>query len=1054
MVKQQKVNTHGIEETLGRWKEDVKGKKRGIFTFEERVRLKLSELKECIYKTTYPLEPWKIRQCYYKDIGQYEFLDEDWRSIDVGGTWGGKGMSAFFKNNIIIPEEMKGEKVVLQLYLGGDSLLSINNVPYQGLDPFRNIVALTECAEGGEEYAAEVESYYMWHDGEPEIKTIECSSIAVLDKEIEEIYWDYTSALNALAMPDTEEALLEEIKDILKEAVSFIHMEEESEEIFRKDLRTGQRILKEKLYMNPHYHQSGLLSLIGNSHLDLVFLWNYAEFVRKAGRTHATMLRLLEQYDDFIFSQSQPVMYEEIRKNYPVLFEQIKERIKEGRWEPIGAMWCEPDCNLISGESFVRQILYGTLYYEEHFGITPKTCWLPDVFGNSYGMPQILKKSGIEYFVTHKMNIWNDTNPWPYNSFWWEGPDGSRVFGVVPPTHFIGTMEADSLKACWNRCTNRHDIGEMIYCYGWGDGGGGVDAEMLEYVKRYKSFPGLPDTNVSKIEDSLERMSKKAGQVPVYKDELYLEAHRGVYTTKAILKKLNRKAENLYREIEIFGSIAELLYGYSYPAEELRMGWLMILTNQFHDSLPGSHINPVYYDLLKTYDEVFAIGDKLINDIRNVLLTGALACIEDGNTLAVFNSIAKESTSIVMIGQRACVKNKYGEEQKCQYVKCLDGTEGTVFIAEKVPSTGYDIYYLSNGRLPEPARELHITDRIDMKRFCAVFNKNAEIISLYDKVNDREIIRMGGKANRFRLFEDRPGKYEAWDIVATYVDQEIDISGGRIESIKEGSVYTEIIICKKILSSELRQRILFYNDLDRIDFETYICWKERRKLLKVEFDVDIYAKNYTSDIAYAVIERSNCRYNKIDQAKFEASAHNFIDLSDEDYGVSLLNDCKYGHEVNGNKMIITLLKGPMNPDKESDIGNHYFTYSIYPHKDTWKRADTLLRGLELNQPLHACSFNPSGRDISAASFISIDADNILLEAFKKSEDGKGYILRLSEKKGKSIKTEVKVFKKISKIYECNLIERNDVLYAEDVNKIRFFMKPYEVKAFKFFFDLV
>lgn len=284
------------------------------------------------------------------------------------------------------------------------------------------------------------------------------------------------------------------------------------------------------------------------------------------------------------------------------------------------------------------------------------------------------------------------------------------------------------------------------------------------------------------------------------------------------------------------------------------------------------------------------------------------------------------------------------------------------------------------------------------------------------------------------------------------MDKEIGLEGGRLECIRKGSVCTEIFLSKKILDSELKQRIVLYEELDRIDFDTYIDWKERRKLLKVEFDVDLYTKNYTSDIAYAVIERSACRYNKTDKAKFEASAHNFIDMSDEDYGVSLLNDCKYGHEVDGNRMMITLLKGPMNPDPESDLGEHYFTYSLYPHKDKWTRAETLMRGLQLNQPLEAVPLNaPLDMLCCAKSFVSVSADNILLEAFKKSEDGTGYILRLSEKKGRGSKAEVSLFKKVSKVYECSMIERNEVCFAADTDKICLQMTPFEVKTFKLIF---
>ena len=1045
------ISTQGIEETLSRWRADIKGKKRGIFSFEERMTLKLQDLKEYMYPITEAIPPWDIRECYFINVGEYEYIDADWRKIDVGENWGGEGRSAFFKNTVVVPHHMQGHKVVLQLYLGGDSLVSVNGVPYQGLDPFRNIVVLTECADGGERYDIEVESYYMWHAGESEIKTLECSCIAVLDTEIEQIYWDYKSVFNGLAMPDTESTVLDEIKKVLQEAIGYIDVEETDPVRFKEKLRQGQRILIDKIYTNPSNRPKGKLSLIGNSHLDLVFLWNYAEFVRKSGRTHATMLRLLEQYPDFIFSQSQPVMYEELRIHFPALFAQIKARIKEGRWEAIGAMWCEPDCNLISGESFVRQILHGTLYYEEHFGVTPKTCWLPDVFGNSYAMPQILAKSGIEYFVTHKMNIWNDTNPWPYNTFWWEGPDGSRVFGVVPPTHFIGTMEPESLKQAWSRYADKHDVGEMLYCYGWGDGGGGVDTEMLEYVKRYKSFPGLPDTQVSKIEDALARMKANADNAVVYKDELYLEAHRGVYTTKADLKKANRYVENLYREIEIYASIAEVLYGCAYPITQLKKNWLKILTNQFHDSLPGSHITSAYHDLVKINDEIITAGNALRAEVTAHLTRNATHKNESSEkSLVVFNGIAKASTGLVFVEGNVVVKGDDNQALPCQAVNTLDGKSGTVFVAEAVPAVGYKTYGILDGAQEQPGKTRPISRTVDTKQFTITFNEHAEITSLYDKNNGREVIRPGQVANRFRLFEDRPGKYEAWDIVATYVDGEIDITGGKIESINEGDVFTEIVITKQILASNLKQRIILYHELDRIDFETYVNWHERRKLLKVEFGVDIYAKTYTSDIAYATIERSNCRYNAYDKAKFEASAHNFIDLSDDDYGISLLNDCKYGFEVDGNRMIITLLKGPMNPDPEADLGEHFFTYSIYPHKEHWRRAETLMRGLQLNQPLYPVI--TEGVALGAREgFMSIDADNLLLEAFKKSEDGLGYILRVSEKKGRSTTETLQLPKTAQTISECNLIEREAITVAENTDVIQANFTPYEVKTWKVMF---
>ncbi|MCR5484873.1 MAG: hypothetical protein K6F09_04700, partial [Clostridiales bacterium] len=1008
-----------MEAHVNDWRDAVKGKQRGIFSFDDLVAIKLKEIKTRIYTDVEFMKPWKMRECIYKDVGVYDYLYDGWKDLSVGDKWGGNGLSAFFKNDIDIPERFKGKKVTLNFYFGGDSLVTLNGVPYQGMDPFRNTVLLTDCAEGGEHYDIDVESYFVWHSDEPSEKHLECSFVATVDPEIEEAFWDIKAVFNALFMPVLDPSLAELIRKALKDGLRNVNFDLQGDE-FKEGLKKCQAILREKVYNCNEFASIGNLSLIGNSHLDIVFMWTYKEYIRKLGRTHATMLRLMEQYPDFIFSQSQAVTYEEIKTKYPVLFKQIKERIKEGRWEYIGGMWVEPDCNLISGESFTRQLLHGVMYAEDNFGITPRTCWLPDVFGNSYGMPQILKKAGIEYFVTHKMGIWNDTNPWPYNTFWWEGPDGSRVFAIVPPTHFIGDMEADSLCMNWKKYTDKTTIGESMYCYGWGDGGGGVDAEMLEYVKRYKKFPGLPETKVSKIEDSLARMKANATEdnIPIWKDELYLEEHRGVHTTKAMLKKMNRYSENLYREAEIYSSIASL-YGFEYPLRKLNEGWHMILTNQFHDCLPGSHITQVFDDLMATYRKIVSIGEKVRDDALSVISRSVSGEAKFGKPFALFNSLGTPATSKVELPfEDVDIFDEDGNRVPTQLHTKLDGTKTLVFIAKDVPAVGYKVYFKKPSSEAKAVRALS-GNSVSNANFSLTFNDGAELTSIIDKKNDRELL--DGKGNVFRIYEDMPGKYDAWDIVATYVDVEFDTKPGKIVKIEQGDVFTCVTIEKEILKSFVRQDIIIYNELDTIDFDTYINWQERQKLLKVGFDVDIKAKSYTRDIAYATIENSNYRYDSHDKAKFEVSAHNFIDMSEKDYGISILNNCKYGYEVDKQRMIVTLLKGPLNPDPMSDFGDHFFTYSLYPHKGDWRRADTLERGLEINNPMHAVPAAGSDNAPTKKSFISVSAPNVTLEAVKKCEKEDAYIVRVVEKAGNTSDVELKFFTDIKEAYECNLL---------------------------------
>ncbi len=1029
------------------WRDATKGKQRGIFKFDDVAALKIKTLKKRVYTDIESIPAWKMKECIYKGIGDYEYLYDEWKELNVGDRWGNNGWSAFFKNSFDMPARFKGKKVTLNVYFGGDSLLTLNGKPYQGLDPFRNSVLLTECAKGDEHYDVDIESYYVWHSNESTVKTLSCSFIGVVDPVIEEIYWDFKAVFNALFMPVHDTGLAEMIRAALKEAFTYVDFDLDGEE-FKAGLKKAQAVLKEKVYNNPAYKSEGTLALIGNSHLDIVFMWAYKEYVRKLGRTHATMLRLMEQYDDFIFSQSSAPTYIEMKKNYPDIYEQVKARIKEGRWEYIGAMWVEPDCNLVSGESFARQLLHGVRFAEKEFGITPKTCWVPDVFGNGYAMPQILKKAGVEYFVTHKMGIWNDTNPWQYNTFWWEGPDGSKVFSIVPPTHFIGTVEADSLKVNWKKYTDKETIGESMYCYGWGDGGGGVDTEMLEYVKRYKDFPGLPKTQTSKIEDSLARMKAKATEdnIPTWKDELYLEEHRGVHTTKALLKKLNRYSENLYRQAEMFSSIA-MQYGFEYPLEKLNEGWELILTNQFHDSLPGSHITEVFGDLCAIYDQIIAIGEEVRTAALNVIAGKADGSEKYGKPFALFNSLGEKANQKVELSFKAVeIYDADGNKVPTQVYTKLDGTKVLVFMAKDIPAVGYKVYYAKDAAVSEPVMA-PVTAEVENGNFKITLDDRAELVSIFDKKNDREVL--SGKGNVFRLYEDLPGKYDAWDIVATYVDRQFDTEAGKVTGIAVGDVFTVVSIEKKVNKSLVKQNIILYKELDRIDFDTFISWHEKEKLLKVGFDVDVKAQKFTRDIAYATIESSNYRHNPYDKAKFEVSAHNFIDMSEDSYGVSILNDCKYGYEVDEQRMIITLLKAPMNPDPMSDRGDHYFTYAIYPHAGNWKTADTLKMGLEMNNPAVVAEISTGAQGDTAKSFIEVDASNVTLEAVKKCEDEDAYIVRFVEKAGGRGKVSAKFFADIKSVTECDLLERNDVaVNIATGDTLTFTINPFEIKCYK------
>lgn len=1039
----------GIDAILRRWREEIKAKQRRIISFEETVDIKIQSLRLWIYPDTAPLAGWECREFTYSRHREREFHG-DWRPIGVGDTWGGPDCSALFRTTARMPARFKDQKVVLKVYFGGDGLLSLNGNPYMGLDPFRDTVPLTDCATGDEQYEFELEAYIFWHFGESEIKTIESSHFAVMDEEMNDIYWDFRAAYNVMVVPNQDPELVEFLKAGFKEAIQYIDQNENDAETVRANARQARVVLRETIYNTDYFKSEGLIHLCGNSHLDVVFLWTHAEFVRKLGRTHATALRLLEQYPDYIFSQSQPLMYQEMKLTYPALYEEVKRAVEAGRWEVIGAFWVEPDCNLISGESFVRQILYGVQFIEREFGITPHTCWCPDVFGNAWTMPQILVKSGLKYFVTHKMVVWNDTNPWRKHTFWWQGPDGSRILSLVPPTHFIGTIEPDHMRTHWDNFADKGTVGESLYNFGWGDGGGGPDTEMLEYLKRYRDFPGVTPTTPNTIEGALESIYTKAvdADLPIVNDELYLEEHRGVHTTKARLKKLNRRCEFLYRDAEMWASFS----GQPYPMARLTEGWREVLNNQFHDSLPGSHIPPVYLDLQEAYDSAIATGTAVRGEALAAIVE-RVATDGPGQPVVVFNPLAQQRDTAVQLEYPEGplhVVGPDGAKVPHQFITHYEtGARVLTFLATGLPPVGYACYHIVAGAGQAWPHVTVTPTTLENDYLRVEINGEGEILSLVEKSTGRECIDPAQRGNVLHLYEDVPGKYEAWDIAPSYTDVEFDIAGATVRIVEDGPLRSALEVSRTFRNSKMVQRIVLARHARRLDFETFVDWHEQQKLLKVRFNTTITARHATYDIAYGNIERSTYRNNSFDAAKFEVPAHQWMDLSQADFGLSLLNDCKYGHEAFGKMIALTLLRGPLNPDPTSDQEAHWFTYSLYPHGASWREAQTIQQALDLNDPALPVPATPhAGAAPVSGAFLRLNTDRVTLEAVKRAEQSDHLIVRLVERHGAQQEVALTFPYPVEEARECNLLEREESPVAFEGARLHFTIKPYEIRTFK------
>jgi alpha-mannosidase len=1048
----------GVEQIVERWRESVATKKRSIISFEDTIKQKIESLKPWIWSDREPIDTWEIRHFHYTNHSERNWVDKEWHPLRVGETWGGVDMSAMFRCSAKMPQRFKGKKVVFKLYFSGDSLLKINGIPYHGLDPFRDTVPLTPCATGEEAYEFDVEGYIKWHQGETVIKPFESSHFAVEDAALNAAFWDLMAAYFVMISEETlEPAVREFLKEGLTRAVAPIDQNAESFETIKAAALEAQKIVKKEIYETTVFRSTGLLHLCGHSHLDLVYLWPYSEFLRKIGRTHSTTLRLMEEFPDYIFSQSQPLLYKEMKRLYPDMFRQVQERVKEGRWEAIGAFWIEPDCNLISGESFVRQIMLGKRFLKKEFNVEPETAWIPDVFGNAWTMPQILVKSGLKNFVTHKMAIWNDTNKWDKSVFWWQGPDGSRIFATVPPSHFIGTLDPAHMKSHWDDFTAKESVGESLYTYGWGDGGGGPDTLMLECASRYKNFPGLPKTKMTTITKALESMRTKtiaAGSaIPVHNDELYLEEHRGVYTTKGKLKKLNRYCEYLYRKAEIFSSFSNL----PYPQEELNEGWEYLLTNQFHDSLPGTHLTSVYEDLLEVYDRVIKTGDSVLSNARNQIIS-SINTEGEGQALVLFNSQPYSRKSLIkhpLKEQQLCLINNEGKEIPHQFITDLEtGKSCLTFSGDNIPPLGYTVYRLVHN---QPARDadtpLKVSETSLENDYLRVeINSIGELVSLYDKIDGRECLNEQG-GNLFRVFEDVPGQYDAWDIVPFYENYEFPLEQeARIEITEEGPLRSAIKVTRNILSSRLVQKIVLARDAKRVDFETWIDWKENHKMLKTRFYTNIVSRFATYDIPYGNIERSCYANNSYDEAKFEVSAHTWMDMSQGDYGISLLNDCKYGHQAKENMIGLTLLRSPKDPDPQSDMEKHFFTYSLYPHMGDWRKAETHREALALNDPIDVMpADNRKGDQPAHHSFMNIEAPGVTLEAIKKAEDSDDIIIRIVERHGCRIKGKICFDRPLKRVAECDLMEHNNEPCNSEGKVLNFVISPYEIKTFRITF---
>jgi alpha-mannosidase len=628
----------------------------------------------------------------------------------------------------------------------------------------------------------------------------------------------------------------------------------------------------------------------------------------------------------------------------------------------------------------------------------------------------------------------------------------------LPCTHFGANIEPDILLTNWNEYKQKIVCSEAIYNYGYADGRGGPNRDDILTGRRLKNVPGVPESDFVHGQEAFERMEAKVQKLPVMKDELYLETHRGTYTTQARIKKNNRKAEILYRNAEAVSSIASL-FGKDYPKQDLDEGWKLILKNQFHDILPGSHVNTAYHDAMKDYQAVFEKGDLALRESLNFLAGQIKSDDPKRVSFMVFNlqpwtrNDLAELEITLPADEAFRIIDSEGKAVPYQVVAQEGHNFRLLTEVRDMPPMGYAVYHILSGAGDHSTEFIVDGPTIENPFFRICFHDDGTITELYDKKNQRHVFSRGSHANKFQLFEDVPGKYAAWDIVQMYKDREFKVDGvSKSEIIEKGPVRLVIEQERKFYKSAITQKIILYRSLPRIDFETEIDWQERDRLLKVGFPAGINAMKASYDLSCGYIERPTHQNTSWDAARFEVCGHMWADLSEGDYGLSLLNDCKYGHDILGNQMRLTLLKGPQYPDKKADLGKHSFTYSLFPHAGDWRQAETARRAWELNdKPVSFQLKNGAGDAGLKGSFLKIDKDHVMLSALKVAEDGKGIIMRVYEDQNRRGKCRVSFFKEPVSALECDPFEK-EIGDAEIVSgSLQFDIKPFEIKTFRVFF---
>jgi alpha-mannosidase len=1038
-------------------------------------------LQSHIYRDAVPLDAWRICDRLAYGTPLPAAADPCWRPLPPGGFWGERMSWAWLVADAVIPETFAGKPAALHLDLEPlcsdpagamltfpEALVTVSgfDVPPQAINPIHHEVLLSEQVHPAAIQVVMAGFTGVSQPGDHQVR-LKVADLVWIDRDVEALYWDARVLLDTIAaLPEAapERGLYLRELDAAFQQINWLNP---PDEVFCDSVREARVMLQARVFDQPTSSTTiprPVVHAMGHAHIDVAWLWPLSVTRGKAARTFATALALMDQYPAYTFTQSQPHLYQMVAEDDPDLFARIKARISEGRWNPTGGTWVEPDTNLPCGESLVRQLLHGMRYFQRELGVRPEVLWLPDVFGYSAALPQIMQQAGIRYFFTAKLS-WNQSTRYPYDTFWWEGLDGSRVLthlATTPETMWPGgknyatynaLVTPEDMLGTWTRYKQKDANHHLAVSYGLGDGGGGPNRDMIERRARMENLPGLPQVIHSTAEGFFHALEETVpDDLPRWVGELYLQLHRGTYTSQSRIKRYNRKSEVLLHDAEALAAIRHLLKA-AYPHDVLHAAWEIVLLHQFHDILPGSSIRAVYEDAERDYAQVQERVTEVVNDAL-AALAQHIRYDQDMEGFAIFNTtgITQGGPVEVTLPGKGPVEI-VGPSGRIRPFQWLDReTRRALLIPNSIPSYGHKAYIVrpavQDGIGPVAHAVTATPTGLENSLLRAEFDVKGNLIRLYDLENFRDVLTPDTIGNQLWAYVDRPHQWDAWDVETYVQDQGWQLAPESSRLIETGPVRATLEVPYRFNRSRIVQRISLLAGRRVLIFDTEVDWHERHILLRTHFPLAIRATNTTYEVQFGTVERPTHQNTDWDQARHEVPAQQWADMSESGYGVSLINDCKYGYSTQDNVLTLSLLRAPTHPDPEADQGAHQFTYALYPHAGNWRHG-TIMQAKRLNHPLRVHPVTGAGTWLPVEfGLVKCQTPGVVIDTVKKAEDSDALIVRVYEAHGGRGTTTLVFTAPIESAEEVNLLEEPIGPVDVIVDTLRFGLTPYQIRSFR------